>query len=636
LINLLSLKTKLQRFISQLAYAPRTLRLIWAAAPGWTVAWAILLVVQGLLPAANVYLTRLLVDSLVTALGAGVAWNTIQPTVFAGALIAVVMLLTQVTQGILEWVRTGQSELIGDYLTALVHEKSAAVDLAYYESPKYHDHLYQASSDLKQRPLALLESSGGFVQSCITLLTIGALLIPYGLWLPIMLIISTVPAFYAMLRFNRIYHRWWDGTTVDRRWTQYYDTMLMVDAVASEVRLFNLGAYFQSAYQQIRRRLRLERLQLTKQRGLVALGAGAFAGLMTGATISWMVWQAFLGLVTLGDVALFYQALGKGQSLLRNMLGSAGNIYNNVLFLGNLFEFLALKPQIADPPAPAPAPDHLQQGIRFRQVTFCYPGSQIPVFDHFDFEIPAGKLVAIVGVNGAGKSTLVKLLCRLYDPEEGSIELDGVDLRKLRVDELRSMITGMFQFPVHYFATAKENIAIGDFADASNQKPKIEEAARMAGAHEFISRLPYGYDTPLGKWFPHGVELSGGEWQRLALARAFFRQAPIMILDEPTSFIDSWSEIDWFDRLRKLADGRTTILITHRFTIAKRADAIHVMDKGHIIESGTHEQLLKRNGMYAQSWKEQMRESNAPTTVLLPPNGYNDERLRSESVALSK
>jgi len=588
------LKAKLRNFTVQLSYLPQTLRLIWAAARGWTLAWAILLVVQGLLPAAAVYLTRLLVDNLAAALGAGASWENIRPTLFLVALMASVMLLTQVLQSVMGWVRTAQAELIRDYLSALVHDKSTAVDLAFYESPEYHDRLYRARNDLNSRPLALLESGGSLLQNAITLLAMGTLLIPYGVWLPFVLLVGTLPAFYIVLHFNRRYHRWWEQTTSDRRRTRYYDTVLTVASVAAELRLFDLGPHFRSAYQKLRRRLRTERLELTRDQSLARLGAGLVAVLISGAAMAWIVWQAFLGLVTLGDLALFYQAFNQGQRLLRSLLGNVGQIYNNTLFLGNLFEFLELEPQVVDPPEPIPAPSTLKEGIRFRQVTFRYPGSERAVLQDFDFAIPAGQIVAIVGANGAGKSTLLKLLCRFYDPEAGSIELDGIDIRHLALDELYRQITVLFQLPVFYHATAGQNIAMGDLK-ASPGAVEIKAAARGAGAHEFIARLPQGYDTLLGKWFADGAELSGGEWQRIALARAFLRQAPIVVLDEPTSFMDSWAEAKWLARFRTLVEGRTAIIITHRFTTAMQADVIHVMD------------LLAQAGLYAQSWRTQMQ-----------------------------
>jgi ATP-binding cassette subfamily B protein len=294
---------------------------------------------------------------------------------------------------------------------------------------------------------------------------------------------------------------------------------------------------------------------------------------------------------------------------MRTLLENAGQIYSNVLFLGNLFDFLALEPRIVDPPIKQPMPAG-RGAISFDNVTFYYPGSDRPALRDFDLTIPAGKIVAIVGPNGAGKSTLIKLLCRFYDPDGGQITLDGVPLAELSLAELRRQMTVLFQEPVRYNASAAENIALGDLAVQAGLA-EVEAAAHAAGADEAIGRLPAGYDTLLGKWFAGGAELSVGEWQRVALARAFLRQARVIILDEPTSAMDSWAEADWMDRFRALAAGRTAIIITHRFTTAIRADTIHVMEQGRIVESGSHAELLVRAGRYAASWASQVQEFGA-------------------------
>jgi len=580
-------------------------RMVWAASKGWTLVWAILLVVQGVLPAATVYLIRLLVDNLVAVMGTGASWESVQSLLVPAALMAGVLLLAAFLSSGTEWIRTAQSELIQDHISAAIHEKSMAVDVAFYESAAYHDRLERAQGDAKNRSLALLENSGSLLQNSITLLAMVAVLLAYGTWIPLVLLVSTTPAFFVVLRFNRRYHQWWKQTSPERRWAQYYDWMLTSSTVAAELRLFGLGTHFQSAYQRLRRRLRTERVKWAKDQSLARLSAGGVALLISGAASAWMGWRALQGLVTLGDLALFYQAFNRGQGLVGTLLGSVGQIYANSLFLGNLFEFLRLEPQVVSRPHPIPAPSALKTCLCFRRVTFRYPGSERAALQDFNLTIPAGQIVAIVGANGAGKSTLVKLLCRFYDPEAGHIEMDGIDIRDLSIEELRRFITVLFQFPVPYHATAGQNIALGDLK-ASPGAAEIEAAARGAGAHEFIARLPRGYDTLLGKGFADGNELSGGEWQRIALARAFLRQAPIIALDEPTCFMDSWAEVDWLKRFRELAHGRTAILITHRFTTAMRADIIHVMDEGQIVESGSHHELLARGGLYAKSWTAQV------------------------------
>jgi ATP-binding cassette, subfamily B, bacterial len=611
--TLQKLVAKLHSSVAQLSYLPRVFSLIWDASRNWTLAWVILLVLQGVLPAATVYLTRLLVNSLVAVIGAGMSWESIQTILVPVAMIAGVLVLSECLQGVSEWVRTAQSELVQDHISALVHQQSIAIDFGCYESSEYNDYLDRAREGASSRSLALLENTGNLLQSSITLVTMAAILLPYGIWLPIILFVSALPAFYISLRLNLRQYQWSQRTTTERRRLQYYEFLLTNSWTAAELRLFSLGPYMQSAYQKLRHRLRNEQLKLIKEQSLSRFGAGILALLVAGAALIWMGRQVLLGIISLGDLALFYQAFNQGQSIIKSLLGSLGQIYKNSWFISNLFEFLQIQPQIVDPPNPLPVPLKPKQGIRFRQVTFRYPGSEEVVFEDFNLTVEAGKIVAIVGDNGAGKSTLIKLLCRLYDPHSGSIELDGIDLRDFSVKELRKLITVLFQFPIPYNLTAAQNIALGDLS-ATPSQAEIETASIKSGIHDRIMRLPQGYDSMLGKSFPGGTDLSGGEWQRLALARAFLRKAQILILDEPTSAIDPWAEFDWLERFRTIANGRTAIVITHRFTLAMRADIIHVMRAGRIVESGSHDELVDRGGFYAQSWKQQM-EVNSNVTV---------------------
>ncbi len=346
--------------------------------------------------------------------------------------------------------------------------------------------------------------------------------------------------------------------------------------------------------------MRGERLHLTRRQGLAELAASLIALLIVGAALGWMVWKALHGLVTLGELALIYAAFNQGQGLMRTLLENAGQLYGNSLFLGNLFEFLALQPVIADGQH---SKEQVKVGIEFKGVSFSYPDASGKALDDFTMTIPKGKIVAIVGPNGAGKSTLLKLLCRFYDAHDGAIEIDGLNLKEIAVDDLRRMITVLFQQPFHYNTTVQENILYGDL----NLTPSdLKAAIRAAGAEEIVAGLPQKEQTLLGRWFAGGTELSVGEWQRIALARAFLRRAPIIILDEPTSALDPWAEADWLERFRQLAAGRTSIIITHRFTTAMHADVIHVMDRGRIVESGSHQRLLEQSGLYAESWSRQI------------------------------
>ena len=592
---------------AQLPHLPWALGLIWCATRGWTLAWAALTVAQGLLPVAVVLSTRALVNSLVATMQAPGDWPALRQSLVWVALMAGLLLLVESLRGIAAWVRTAQAEWLRDYLDDRIHAQAIHLDLSYYETPEYYDQLHRAQVDALDRPRALLENFGSLAQNGLTLLAMAGILWGYAPWLPLVLIGGALPALWVAARAIVRFHRWRIRNTGNERRASYYDWMLTWDRAAAELRLFDLGDSFRSAYRAVRAKLRGERLQLARQQMLAELGADAAALLAMGLTIAWMVGRLMQGLASLGDLALFYQVFSQGQRLLRTALGSVGEMYSNLLFLENLHEFLALRPRVTEPKHPVSPPTNAPGTIRLENVSFRYPGSQRLALDGFDLTLPAGRIVAIVGENGAGKSTLLKLLCRFYDPEVGRVSWDGIDLRELALADWRRRITVLFQEPVHYHDTVAYNIACGDLAVVADEAA-IAVAARAAGAEGSIQRLPQNYATVLGKWFG-GAELSVGEWQRLALARAFLRRSALLILDEPTSAMDSWAEADWLARFRDLAAGRTAVVITHRFTTALHADVIHVMGQGRILESGSHAELLARGGRYAQSWAQQLRET---------------------------
>ena len=592
-------------------YAKRALGLIWEASGAITLSWIAVLVVQGLLPVATVYLTKPLVDGLQAVVGQGASWNAVRPLIGIAAAMAGLLVLAELLKVALQWIGFAQSEQVQDHVSDLIHAKATAIDMANYETADFLDRLYRVRTDASNRPLALLEGAGSLLQNTVTVVGIGTLLVSYGAWLALALLVGTLPAFIVVLRASRQFHDFWTRTTTDRRRTQYFSDLLTEAPSAAEMRLFGLGGHFRGAFRELRRRLRVDRLALLRQQTVTRLGAEALAMLASAATIGWMIWRALVGLATLGDIALFYQAFQRAQGLIKALFGNVNQLYSNSLFLENLFEFLDEVPRVVAPADPVALPARLAREVRFTDVTFRYPGTDRLALDRFDLVIPAGRTVAIVGANGAGKSTLVKLLARFYDPESGRVEFDGVDLRHADPSELRRLITIMFQAPVPYQGTARENIAMSDLqAEASSAR--IEAAARDAGAHELIAALPGGYETLLGKSFAGGTELSGGEWQRVAMARAYFRRSPLVVLDEPTSQMDSWAEADWFERFRHLVGGATALIITHRLSIACRADVIHVMEHGRRVESGTHEELLALQGRYAESWASQGRAALAP------------------------
>jgi len=449
---------RIQKGLAQLPQLPRVFALVWAAAPAWTICWGVCLAIQGLLPAAIVYLSRSIVNGVTAAIRNGGAWRDLRSVLLLLAAIAVLALAAELLRGLTVYARTAQSELLADEISSLVHRKSISVDLAFYDSAEFYDHLHRARSEAADRPVALLDNAGSLLQDTITLVAMGAILIRFGLWLPLLLLLGTIPALYVVLRYSLIYQEWWRRTTRERRRAWYYEWLVTTGEVAAELRLFSLGEHFRSSYQSVRARLRTQRLDLARSQSFAELGAGALGLTVTGLATAWMIWRTARGLATLGDLAMFYQAFNQGFGLMRGLLGNLGQFYANLLFLGNLFEFLDLRPKVTDPPQPVQTTAIPATEIRFEDVTFLYPGSNRPALENFSLAIPAGGIVAVVGSNGAGKSTLIKLLCRFYDPEAGRLTVDGIDLREFPVAELRRRITVLFQQPVHYNDTVRENI----------------------------------------------------------------------------------------------------------------------------------------------------------------------------------
>jgi ATP-binding cassette subfamily B protein len=593
---------QINRALQQLPAGRRALALVWGVARGWTLAWGFLLVSQGLIPAVQVLLLRTMVNRLVRTPG----WASVAPPVLG---IAGLWILGQLLSSLLSWVRAVQAELVQDRIHELIHKQALRLDLSFFDRAESYDQLHRARVDALSQPLALLESLGSLVQNGLGFLALAAILWTYAGWLPLLLILTGAPGLLLVARHVLHEQRWrLKNTSLERR-TRYLDWLLTERSTAAELRLFDLGGYHRKAFENLRTILREGRLRLERQGAVTELGAGTLAWAGSLAGLGWMLHRTLAGKAGLGDLLLCFQAFQQSQMLLRSLLEGAGRIYRSLLFVENLDEFLALQPQIL-------GGDSLQAGlpvkdsIRFEGVAFAYPGASHRALDGFDLEIPQGKVVALVGHNGAGKSTLIKLLCRFYDPDAGRILLDGVDLRTMDPMVLRRGIAVLFQDPVHYQATVRENIAFGE-VEGLDDEPRVRRAAEAAGAMEPVERLPGGFTALLGKWFG-GAELSGGEWQRIALARAFFREAALVILDEPTSSMDSWAEQDWLGRFRTLTEGRTGLMITHRFTTAMHADVIHVLDKGRVVESGSHMELVAGGGTYARSWAAQMREMGRP------------------------
>jgi len=401
-------------------------------------------------------------------------------------------------------------------------------------------------------------------------------------------------------------YRWQREQTSTERQAGYLNWMLTNSSHAKEIRMFGLGPLLIRRFRDIRRKLRKGRLAITRKRYLADFAAQTFSTAAIYGSYAYVAYQAVWGKITYGDLVMYFQAFQRVQGFLQGLLSSLAGLYEDNLFLSNLYEFLDLKRTVVEPVPPRPVPQPMQRGLVLHQVSFQYPTGTKKVLEDISLAIRPGEVVALVGENGSGKTTLIKLLCRLYDPTGGTITLDGIDLRQFETTALRHEIAVIFQDYAHYYLTARENIWFGNTSLPPGHE-RVLAAARRSGADDVIRALPRGYETILGKWFEDGEELSIGEWQKVALARAFMRDAQIIVLDEPTSSMDAKAEYETFQNFRRLVSGRTAILISHRFSTVRMADRIFVLKQRSVVESGTHEELLGRRGVYASLFEKQAR-----------------------------
>ncbi|MCP4665707.1 MAG: ABC transporter ATP-binding protein [Deltaproteobacteria bacterium] len=597
-----SLKKKVGRALR----IDRAVRFVWQAGPGWTMAGLLFVVIQGALPLLTLYLMKLIVDAVTFAVGAPdriEAFRHVALLIGIAALVALFGALCNLAEGL---VREAQSLAVTDHMYKILHKQSIDVDLAFYENPKYFDTLHRAQREGPHRPTQIINGLVQLGQNSLSLLAMAGLLYSFHWGMAAVLFAAALPGVIVRLKYSGKLFRWQSERTHAERRAGYFDWMLTGGIHAKEIRLFNLGPLFIDRFSALRKQLRHEKLNLTRRRSKADLVAQGSASLLVFGSLGFIAYRTVHGAITLGDLVMYYQAFQRGLGNLKGLLGSLAGLYESNLFLSNLFEFLDLKPKVWEAIHPEPFPRPMERGIVFRRVSFQYPTGKRKVLKDISMEIGAGEVVALVGENGAGKTTLTKLLCRLYEPDEGEINIDGINLRRYEIAGIRRGIGVIFQDYVHYYMTARENIWFGNI-DIPPEHEGIVTAAVTAGADDVITHLPKGYDTVLGKWFKEGEELSIGEWQKVALARAFFRDAQILVLDEPTSAMDSQSEYEVFKRFRQSLGGRTAILISHRFSTVRMADRIFVFQDGGICESGTHEELVKLGGKYAHLFERQAR-----------------------------
>jgi len=591
------------RFLGVFVYSRRAMELVWTTSRGLTITLAILTLVAGILPAVIAYIGQLIVDGVVTAMTSDdpdtnrVLWLI--------AMEAIVVIAIAASQRGLSVSQSLLRALLGQRVNVMILEKALTLQLANFEDSEFYDKLTQARREASSRPLSLVNRTFGLVQNAISLTSYAVLLFAFSPWAVVILIGAGLPSFFAEAKFSGDAFRLFRWRSPETRMQMYLETVIAREDGVKEVKLFQLGPRLLQRYRDIFNKLFVEDRRLTLRRD----GWGFVLGLLSTTAFygayAWIVITTMNGQITLGAMTMYLVLFRQGQTAVAASLSAISGMYEDNLYLSNLYDYLGqVVPTRLGDAKQGPAPG---RGLEFKNVSFTYPGSTTKALANVSFQISPGESLALVGENGSGKTTLIKLLTRLYDPTDGEIILDGLDLQSWDVEALRQRIGVIFQDFGRYQFSVGENIGAGDVRYIDDAE-RWATAAKTGMAAPFIEDMPDGYNTQLGRWFKGGRELSGGQWQKIALSRAFMRSdADILVLDEPTAAMDAASEAAIFDHFRSESHNKMTILISHRFSTVRAADRIIVIHNGAILEQGDHESLLAMNGQYAHLFKLQAR-----------------------------
>ena len=581
----------------------RTFQFIYHHSPRWTILHILTATVMGVMPLGLIYLIKLLVDQVTAAVEKGTEGQGLEGIIWIIIATGIVFFLNSAIGSWFNFIKEKHTRQIEDLMFEKIQNKASTLDLEYFEEPHHHDIIFRAEQESRYRPQQIITGLITVIQNTISLLTV-ALMLSFLNWLIILVLaVAVLPAVYIKFRYNERNYRLFRRHTEDLRKIFYFNRILTEKGFTKELRLFGLAPYCRRQFAGLRDKIWNKKYYLLRKKTLDETVSHLLAAMAIFGAFAWLTLDAIGGEITIGSLVMYFLVIRRGFTFLKSLMDGFSKLYEQNLFLDNLFEFLQLKPRVVAPAQTAPT---IKQpvDITLKNIDFRYPNTDKMVLENLNLHIPAGKTVAFVGENGAGKTTLIKLLCRFYDPTRGSVLFNGVNLRNMPKEQVFDNVSVMFQDFIHYHLTAGENIWFGDIGKPYDYN-HLAQSARQAGVEERIHSLPQDYDTYLGNLFNNSAELSIGEWQKLAIARAYFRDAGLYILDEPSSSMDPETEQEVFSRFKELIRGRTAIVISHRFTTISMVDYIYVLDRNTIREEGTHRQLMEQEGRYAQLYRTQ-------------------------------
>jgi ATP-binding cassette, subfamily B, bacterial len=585
-----------------LKYFRESVKLVWRSAPGWTAANVAISVLKSFLPLLIIWLIKGVIDGI-TIVASKEAGAEVVNILWPVLAVVIFWFLDEAFTDLGNLVRKNQSVKLESMMYGLLHEKAIKLDLINFERPEYYDHLTRASREAPWRPNSILNNLILLFRGLLSLILMAGLLTFLHWSIALLLIVVNIPGIWLRFHYAGILYNFQRRQTPEQRKSAYFNWLLTGDRPSRELRLFGLGEYFISLFKKSFQKTKDEEIRIIKKRTIIELVSDIFKAGAVLVTLLYIARKTINGSLTLGQMAMFLLAFRQGMVYIRELLGSLSGLYEDSLFIGDVFEFLEMKENVTAKPPLIPVTG-FDKRIMAENLSFTYPGNTVKTIDNISIEINKGEIIALVGPNGAGKSTLVRLLCRLYDADSGIVKCDDKDIRHMDPMSYRKLFSVVFQDFMLYNMSAGENIRMGNIEE-ENAEEEIIKASKQTGVSELIKSLPEGYNTPIGNLFDDSRELSWGEWQKIALSRALFRNSPVLILDEPSSALDADTEHEIFSRFREMVKGRTSILISHRFTNVSLADRIIVLNKGSVAETGTHDELMKRKGIYFNMYTKQ-------------------------------